>query len=237
MTLAPRIIAVSLVVSASLWSLAVTSRPGDPFGTDAAILVSLGLVFFAVIAAVGLLLPRGRWARNLGRALLLWEMLLAVAVPLTGWAIVALVSTAVSVVGIQGKWLDGWLRRLPTAEGPGLKAMLYALGGLGLVPLIGLAAPGGVDLRQGVLGAAGIFVAWGYSKAQLWAVWTGRLLIPAFTIFAMTTAPRLGAVAIAVVGVGMTYLAWSKEVRLAISPLIDDLPGPRRLNPKPEGNG
>ncbi|NND02893.1 MAG: hypothetical protein HKN91_08900 [Acidimicrobiia bacterium] len=234
MTLAPRLIAFSLVVGASLWSLAIATRADEPFSTDAAVLVAIGLLAFAVIAAVGLLLPRGRWARNLARALLIGEVLLAAAVPLDGWAIPALVLTGLGVIGIQGKWLDGWLRRLPAADGPGLKAMLYALGALAMVPAVGLAAPGGVEIRQGLLGALGVIIAWGYSKAQLWALWAGRLLLPVVTVVAALASEPLGAVTLVIVGSAMTYLAWTEAARLAISPLMEKLPGPRRMDPKPE---
>ena len=236
MTLAPRLIAFSLVLGASLWSLALATRPDEPFSTDAVVLVTIGLLAFSVIAAVGLLLPRGRWARNLARALLIGEVLLAAVAPLAGWAIAALAMTGVSLVGIQGKWLDGWLRRLPAADGPGLKAMLYALGAIALVPAVGLAAPGGVEIRQGLLGAVGVLIGWGYSKAQLWALWVGRLLLPIVTVGAAVASEPLGAVALLIVGFSMTYLAWSEETRLAISPLLDNLPGPRRMSPKPEAN-
>lgn len=236
MTLAPRLIAVSLVLGASLWSLAISTRADDPFSTDAAVLVSIGLLSFAVIAAIGLLLPRGRWARNLARALLIGEALLGAAVPLSGWAIPALVATGGSLVGIQGKWLDGWLRRLPAADGPSLKAILYVLGAIALVPAIGLAAPGGVEIRQGLLGALGVLIAWGYSKAQIWALWAGRLLLPAVTVLAAVNSDPLGAVALLIIGLALTYLAWTEAVRLAISPLMDNLPGPRRMDPKPELN-
>ncbi len=236
MTVAPRLIAVSLVAGASLWSLAIVTRVDEPFGTDSGVLVSIGLLTFSLIAAVGLLMPRGRWARNLARALLGGEALLATAVPLMGWAIPALLATGVSVIGIQGKWLDGWLRRLPAADGPGLKAMLYALGAIALVPAIGLAAPGGVEIRHGLLGALGVLIAWGYGKAQLWALWAGRLLLPIFTLVAAIASGPLGSIALLIIGLSLTYLAWSAATRLAIRPLMDNLPGPRRMQPKPEPN-
>lgn len=219
-----------------MWSLAVATRPDDPFSTDAGVLVSIGLLAFSLIAAVGLLLPRGRWARNLARALLLGEALLAAAVPLAGWAVPALVATAVSVVGIQGKWLDGWLRRLPAAEGPGLKAMLFALGAIALVPVVGLAAPGGVEIRQGLLGAMGVLIAWGYSKAHVWALWAGRVVLPVVAVVAASASGFPGAIALLAAGFSLTYLAWTKDARLAISPLMDNLPGPRRMTPKPGAN-
>lgn len=235
-TRAPRLIAVLMVVGASLWSLAVSTQPDDPFSTDAAVLVSIGLLMFSVIAAVGLLLPRGRWARNLSRMLLLFQVVLAATVPLRGWALAALFATGLGIVGIQGRWLDGWLRRLPVAEGPGVKPIAFALGCLALVPLIGVASPGGVDIRQGLLGALGVVVAWGYSKAQLWGLWLGRLGLPVISLVAASSAPALGAAAILLAGGALTVLAWSADTRLAISPLMDSLPGPRQIKPNTRGN-
>ena len=229
---APRLIAVTMVLGASCWALTIATSPDEPFATDSGVLISIGLLGFALIAAVGLLLPRGRWARNLARGLLIFEIVLAAVVPLEGWALAALTVTGLGVVGIQGRWLDGWLRRLPAANGPGLKPMLFLLGSLALVPAIGIASPSGVEFRQGLFGAAGIIVAWGYSKAQLWGLWTGRIAIVPLAVIAAWAEPLAGAASLIAIGVAMSWLAWSNETRLAVSPLLDELPGPRRLAPR-----
>lgn len=222
-----------LVIGASLWSLHIATTPDEPFATDAAVLVAVGLLMFSVISAAGLLVPRGRWARNLARGLLAVEAGLALATPLRGWAIAALVATGLGIIGIQGRWFDGWLRRLPAADGPGLKTMGLILGCLALVPAIGLASPSGVVIRQGLLGAAGIVIAWGYSKAKMWGLWSARILLAPLAVVAALDAPPAGAALLLVLGGGLTWLAWSREARLAISPLMDHLPGPRNLGPLP----
>ena len=236
MSPAPRLIAIGLVVGASLWTLAITTAEGEPFATDAAVLVSIGLLMFAVIAAVGLLIPRGRWARNLARGLLAFEIGLAAVAPFTGWAIAALIATGLGIVGAQGRWLDGWLRRLPAAQGPGLKAMLFLLGNLALVPAIGLSSPQGVHFQQGLLAATGILIAWGYSKAKLWSIWAGRFLILPLSIAAALVAPVAGQVFLLAIGACLTWLAWTDETRFAISPLLDQLPGPRTLSARDGGS-
>jgi hypothetical protein len=235
MSRAPQSIAVLLVVGASLWTLTLASNPDEPFAMDSGVLISIGLLLFSVIAAVGLLIPRGRWARNLARGLLAAEALLATVTPLRAWAIAALVATGLGIVGVQGKWLNGWLRRLPSAEGPGLLPILFIIGSLALVPILGVASPGGVEFRQGLLGAAGIVIAWGYGKANLWAVWAGRLLLTPLAIVAATAASFAGAALILVAGAGLTWLAWTREVWLAASPLLDTLPGPRTIRPRQDG--
>ncbi len=233
MSSGPRVIAIVLVIGASLWSLHITTMPDDPFSTDSAVLVAIGLLMFSLISAVGLLVPRGRWARNLARGLLAFEAVLAVATPLQGWAVAGLVATGLGIVGIQGKWFDGWLRRLPSADGPGLKTMGLILGCLALVPIVGLTSPSGVVFRQGLLGAAGIVIAWGYGKANMWGLWAARLLLVPLAVAAAFAAPPAGAALVVVFGIGLTLLAWSSEARLAISPLMDQLPGPRNLGPLP----
>ena len=235
MNRAPQAIAILLVVGASLWAITIVANLDEPFAMDSAVLITIGLLMFALITAVGLLIPRGRWARNLARGLLGLEVVLAAVSPMRGWAIAGLVATGLGIVGIQGKWLSGWLRRLPAADGPGVKPMMFIIGSLALVPLIGLAAPDGVVLRQGLLGAAGIVTAWGYSKAKLWALWAGRVVTPPLTIIAALDAPPAGAALILAAGLGLTWLAWTSEVRLAVSPLLDSLPGPRTLQPRREG--
>lgn len=234
MTSGPRVIAIMLVIGASLWALHITTMPDEPFATDSAVLVAIGLLIFSVISAVGLLVPRGRWARNLARGLLALEAVLAVATPLQGWALAGLAATGLGIVGIQGKWFDGWLRRLPAADGPGLKTMGLILGCIALVPIIGIASPSGVVFRQGLLGAAGIVIAWGYGKANMWGLWAARLLLFPLAVVAALAAPLAGAALLLAAGIGLTYAAWSSEARLAISPLMDQLPGPRNLGPLPE---
>jgi len=224
---------VILVIGASLWTLHITTSVDEPFATDSAVLVSIGLLMFSVIAAAGLLLPRGRWARNLGRGLLAFEAGLAVVTPLQGWAIAALIATGLGIVGVQGRWLDGWLRRLPAADGPGLKTMALVLGCLALVPALGIASPGGVVFRQGLLGAAGIVIAWGYSKAQMWGLWSARIVLAPLAIVAAVEAPLAGSILLITLGGALTWFAWSSEARIAISPLMDQLPGPRHLGPRP----
>jgi len=236
MSRAPQAIAVLLVVGASLWALTLAIHVDDPFAMDSAVLVIVGLLMFALIVAVGLLIPRGRWARNLARGLLAAEVLLATVTPLSGWAMAALVATGLGIVGVQGRWLSGWLRRLPAADGPGLKPMLFILGLLALVPLLGVTSPGGVEIKQGLLGAAGIVIAWGYGKANLWAVWAGRLLLGPLAILAATSPTMPGAVLVLAGGIALTGLAWTKEVWLAANPLLDTLPGPRALRPRREGS-
>jgi hypothetical protein len=234
MSRAPNAIAILLVLGASLWAFTLATNLDEPFAMDSGVLVSIGLLMFALIAAVGLLVPRGRWARNMARGLLAIEVVLASVTPLRGWAVAALIATGLGIVGVQGKWLNGWLRRLPSADGPGLKPILFMVGSLALVPILGLASPGGVVLRQGLLGAAGIVTAWGYGKANLWALWSGRLLLAPLAIVAAVGASMGGTVLILAAGAGLVWLAWTSEVRLAVSPLLDTLPGPRTLRPRQE---
>ena len=241
MNLAPRLIAVSLVVGAALWSMAVVTHQGEPFGTDSAVLLAIGLLMFSLISAVGLLLPRGRWARNLATGILVLEVLLAIAISLDGWAVAALLATAAGIIGVQGRWLDGWLRRLPAAEGPSLEAMMFLLGALALTPAVALASPSGVEIRQGLVAAVGLLVAWGYSKAQLWGLWLARLGLAPLTLVAGWATYRsdqpAGAAFIVMFGLVLTWLAWQPATRLAIDPLLDNLPDARRLQPKvEEGN-
>ena len=45
-----------------------------------------------------------------------------------------LVFGGLALLGLSGRWLDGWIRKRPSAEGPGPKVMALVLGLLGLVP-------------------------------------------------------------------------------------------------------
>jgi len=226
MSRAPFVIAGLVVASSLAWTVHLAGAP-HPFSIGSGLVLALGMVMFAVIDAAGLLLSRGRWARRLALLLAAGGGLVFVA---SDWRVssgIALGLTAASAVGTRGPWLDGWIRRRPSAEGPGPRPMGVVFGSLGLLPLAGAVTPGTLEVWHGVLGATGVLLAWGYARAHTWGLWAIRLGLPAVAVPAMVTGPWAGAVAMgAAVGV-VVALAWTRHARLAVQPLLDRLPGPR----------
>jgi hypothetical protein len=224
---APHLIAAALFASCIATAIHLSDGPG-PFSDGSGIVLGIGFLLFGVIAIAGLLLSRGRWAKRL--ALSVSVITIATATLTSPWSAAAVVAVAVgglALVGLSGRWLDGWIRRLPAADGPGTRVIVLVLGLVGLVPAVAVAAPTDISQFHGVLGAAGIFYGWTYSRAEVWALWAIRLTLPLLAIPALLRSPAAGVIFLGLVVAGLTALAWTREARLAVQPLIDHLPGPR----------
>ncbi len=226
MSRAPQAIAAGMVAASIAWTIHLGAAP-DPFAADAGLTVALGFVLFSVIDAAGILLSRGRWSRWLGYVLLGGEAGLFVATDVTAAGVVGIAVTGVTLIGLAGPWLDGWIRKRPAAEGPGPRPLGVVFGLLALVPAVGIAAPSGLSAWHGVLGAAGVLLAWSYGRAQLWALWATRLTLPLIAIPAAIQSPWGGAAALMALVATITAFAWTREALLAVNPLMHRLPGPR----------
>ncbi len=232
MSRAPYIITALFTLSGAAWAIQLGVAPA-PFAPGAAAVLALGLVIFVVVAAAGLLLSRGRWAPWLALIVTLAAMALAIVIDdFTAWAIMGLVAGALTLVGLSGPWLKGWIRERPSAQGPGPKAMGVVLGALALVPAVALSSPSGLEVAHGILGGSGLLLAWGYARAQLWALWGIRLVLPILALPALYVSPWPGKILLAVV-VGITVgLSWTRDAFLAVAPLMERLPGPRVAAPR-----
>ncbi len=219
------------MLSALAWFIDLGTESGR-FATESAIVLGIGLLMFAAVAAAGLVFTGGRWARRLGVLVAAGSLLLGAWRDPSGWGAAAIVAAAVALAGLLGPWLKGWVREQPAADGPGAKPTMLVLGTLGLVPLVAITSPAGLSLAHGVFAAAAIFLTWGYTRANLWALWGLRIVLPILAIPAMLTTPLAGAALLGVVVALLTWLAWSREARLAVEPLMERLPTPRLGTPK-----
>ncbi len=194
---------------------------------DSAAVVALGIVILTIIALSGLLVARGRWSRRLALGLVVAQIALVASTGLDGSGWVALAFGLSALGGLSGRWLDGWLRLRPSATGPDPMAVLMLLGLIVIVPAVGVASPAGLAWTHGVVGASAIVLAWGYSNANMWALWGIRLALPVVTVPALLDSPPLGALLLGVVVGAVVGLSWTAPARQAVSPLMDRLPGPR----------
>ena len=231
----PYLIAAALFVA----SLAVAVHLGsgtDAFSQGSGVVLGLGFLIFATIGVAGLLLSRGRWARRLALALGLAVVTTAALTSPWSWAsIAAVVAGALAIGGTTGRWLDGWIRQRPTPDGPGPRIMALVLGLIGLVPAVALAEPDDITTWHGILAGAGIFFGWAYSRAEIWALWAIRIALPLLAIPALLRSPPAGAFFLGAGVIALTALAWMREARLAVQPLMDQLPGPRVLDERQGG--
>lgn len=229
MPAAPFIVAALTALTGATFALHMAVAP-SPFAGSSAAVVAIGAVLFSTITVAGLVLVRGRWTRRLGVIVALVELGTLAATDLdtwTPWGWATLVLGLLTLGGLAGRWLDGWVRMRPSATGPDPRAVVLLLGLLALVPAVGLASPSGLETAHGVLGAAGVFLAWAYSKAQVWSLWGIRVALPIITVPALFVSPLLGALFLALLVAYLVALAWTKEALLAVQPLMDGLPGPR----------
>ncbi len=227
-----RIAAVALGVAGA--ATAVHLATGDDvFAPSSAAVIALGVVMFTLIALVGLLLVRGRWARVLAIVVALADLALVAVVGLAAWGLVAAAAALVALGGLASRPIDGWLRQRPPADGPDGRAVALALGLLALVPAVGLAAPEGLSTAHGILGSAGVILGWAYSQAQPWAIWAIRLALPVVAVPAVLADPWQGGLALAMIVAVLVALAWTPQAYAATAPRPGPLPAPapRRRTP------
>jgi len=198
------------------------------------LLVAAGIVGFGLITTTGLLLSRGRWARNVALGLGGFELAMAAIVDLDAVTVTAAGFSGAALVALGGPWLHGWLRRHPAAAAPGPKPLALTMGALGVVPALGLAAPDGIGPAHLVLGAGAVAAAWAYTRSLTWGLWALRVVVPAAGIPAVLACPLPGAFALAALLAALTALAWTREARLAVDPEPATLPGPRIATPRRE---
>jgi hypothetical protein len=223
----PLVAAALLSVAGCSLAIHLAVAP-DPFASSSAAVIAIGAVMFAIIAVVGLVLVRGRWARWMSVALALAIAGITAVGEFDVWSWIALFTALAGLGVLLGRWLDGWIRARPSATGPDPKVVVLLLGLLAIVPAVGLAAPGGLQTAHGVLGAGAVLLAWAYGKAQVWSLWAIRLVLPVLGIAAAIASPPAGAALLLVLVGGVVGLAWTPEALLAAQPLMDDAPGPRK---------
>jgi hypothetical protein len=222
----PFLIAALVMASGLAWTAHLVVSP-DPFAADSALAIAIGTLALSIGAMAGLLLGRGRWTRYFAIGLIVAELLIAVVAELGGWLVAAVILSGLSLAGLSGPWFKGWLRERPAAGTPGVKPIGLAIGAFAVVPLVGVAAPAGLEPAHGLAGALGILLSWGYSKGGQWALWALRLAMPVSLLLGAFFSPLGGGILLSALGALLTYLAWSKEARLAVDPLPADLPAPR----------
>jgi len=217
----------ALVTAAGLsWTLHLVASPA-PWAADSALAIAIGALVFSIAALPALLLGRGQWTRYFAICVLMAELSIALVAEFDVWSVAAMALTALALVGLFGPWLKGWIRERPAAGSPGVEPVLLVVGSFALVPLVGLAAPDGLQPAHGVLGAVGVLLSWGYMKGGLWALLGLRFVLPVLVAIAAFFSPAGGTVLLIAVGAGIAYLAWTTAARVAVDP-APELPAPRR---------
>ncbi len=223
----PYVIGALVMATGLSWTIHLMVAP-EPWAVDSAFTIAIGTLVFSIVAMSGLLLGRGRWTRYFATGLVAVQLLIVLVADFEPWLLIALACSVLSLVGLAGPWLQGWLRERPATGSPGAVPLVLAIGSFALVPLVGIAAPSGLEYAHGLVGAAGILASWGYLKGHSWALWLLRLGIPVLALAAAIASPPGGAIIMVIAGSTLTGLAWREEARLAVDPLPTNLPTPRR---------
>ncbi len=223
----PYLIAALVMVAGFAWTIHLVVSP-HPWAVDSAFTIAMGTLVLSIVAMTGLLLSRGRWVRYFAIGLVVTELLILLVAEVEPWLIIAVAASGLALVGLAGPWLQGWIRERPAADSPGVIPMGLAIGAFAVVPLVGLAAPSGLEYPHGILGATGILASWGYVKGRGWALWLLRLAMPILAVVAAFYSPPGGAIVMVITAVGFGWFAWTEDARLAVDPLPTSLPAPRR---------
>jgi hypothetical protein len=222
----PFLIAGLVMAAGFAWTVHLVVSPA-PWAPDSAFAIAIGTLVLSVLAMTALLLGRGRWTRYFAAGLVAAQLLIATVADIDRWLVAAVILSGLSLAGLGGPWLTGWLRERQAAGAPGPRPLALAIGLLAVVPLVGLASPRGLETAHGVAGALGILFSWGYVRGGSWALWGIRLAMPLALIAAAVASPPGGAIALALAGTLLLYLSWTRDARLAVDPLPADLPTPR----------
>lgn len=218
------VIAGSLLVTGAAWALRLIFAP-DLFATSSGVTLGLTLLLGSATAGAGMVVSRGRWARNLGWFLVAVELVLSMTMDLDAWGVVALVLTLGAVVLLAGPWLADFLRKLAPAAAPANAAVFLALGLLFTPGLVAVAAPAGMKPIHWLAAAGGLIGSWMYSRALPPGLWAARTLIPVLMAVAALFSAPAGAALLAAGAVGVLVLAWSAPAALAVYSLVPTAAG------------
>lgn len=223
MPIAPLVI-TTLIVAPMVFGAVLLALTPAPFSADAALLLAAGNTILGTTDATGFLLARARWARHLGSALaLLWIGLGVVGE--SRWHSASVVLGAGLLAAMAGPWSDRWLRRLPAAEAPprAATALLFAL--VSVPTLLAISSPTGVTAASWAFAIWCLLLAWAVARAVPGASTAARYAHPAIALALAYPAGRHGGVVVLASGVVGTVLAWQREVRVAVAPLVPPIPG------------
>jgi len=189
----------------------------------------VGTTIVAIAAIVGLLLARARWSLHvtaiLGATYAVAYVFLDTP---NGFGYSALGFSAVSVVAAYGPWLRNWMRKRPSALGPGRVPSIMMLAGLFAPLLTAAAQPAAVPAVYQTLAIVAIVGVWAYSQAHVWGLWMLRIGVPVATFVTVVAATAVaGVVAVSVYGLALSIIAWRPEPLVMVQPLVDVIPAKR----------
>ncbi len=230
----PLLIATVVGITGIVWAAAVLFD-SDVLAPSSGAFVAVGFIVFGILASVGIALIHAPWGRLIGFGVAGAGAGVAVVGGFGPVTVLALTVTFVATVGLAGPWLRIWLRRRPSAVGPGPVPFALLVGLVGLVPLAGAAAPAGLGPAHFGLAAAAVASGLAYLRGWVAGLWAARLVVPAVGLWAAVVTPMPGAVVLLAGVAVVTSLAWRREpMRMVIPAPPAPAPRPPRTGPGPE---
>lgn len=224
----PISIAILLALANVAWAAQMMTAPGPWEGFGPGLFV-IGSTIVVIVAIVGLLISRARWALHLTALVGGAYASAYLAITSPNWfGYTALGLAAFSVIAVYGPWLGTWMRKRPSALGPGRIPSNMMLLGL-FAPLVSaLIQPGRVSFVYATLAVVAVVAVWAYAQAHVWGLWGLRLGVPLATAVTAIAASTFGAVvAIIAYGLVLTGFAWRPEPLVMVQPLVDVPPAQR----------
>jgi hypothetical protein len=211
-------------------ALIIDRRPFS--GVSSVLLIGLGLLACAAVSVVGMVMMAGRWAHRLGWTVVAATMLVALARPIDPSWITGLGTSLIAAIALV--IIAPRIRRLPSATGPGDRAVLLPLALLGAPVAIGAGIPG-PEWAVLALGLSAPLAAFLYSRVVLGGLTVARLLWPALALGASPFLIWPGPAVTVALGGLVAILAWHPSVKAAFHPpreVGSTFPIPPELAPK-----
>lgn len=203
--------------AALLWVTALLIDPG-PLAPLSVFLVGVGLLAPATTSVIGVIVIGARWAWRLGLVVVGLCAILAVIRPIDPVWVIALIVTGLALVALLSPPVSRSLRRLPVATGPPLRAVLIPLVLIGFPYVLGLSAADEPNTATVIVGVAAPLCALWFARVFPLGLLAVRVLWPALAMglaFAQTPAPALAS---AVGGALVAFMAWHPSVKVAFHP-------------------
>ncbi len=209
----------ALLATALVTSVLLVAPRGSWHPTTAVVLAA-SLVIWAAVAVVAILLENSRLGYFLGLFALLISAVIAVLQPISllWWAVVALL--AIAALLFSDTSLGGWVRQRTSAAPVPTRAVLLALLLLTIPGLTALTLSDAEPRRLLVLTGIDLLLLLAYIRRPAFALAAVRVL-PIALAFAGWWLPSPGRWVWITGQLGALALAWTKEVRLAVRPLIE----------------
>ncbi len=209
--------AVGILLGSLLWTgrLAFQTSRWD---SHSATLLAAGLLLATAVNVVALLLSPGRWVRNSVAVIAGAWAVVAIALPVDMWWIMALVTHGAGVTLAWTRSLDSWFLQVKPDRVP-TRATMLALGLIWLPAVVGGLGDPGVSPSGWVLVAFGWLGGWAYARALPGALWLVRLGLLPLGIVSVLGLQPVAAAGLLVTVSTLTFLAWTADARLAVMPL------------------